>query len=173
MSIVCKECKREIPGSATSCPACGVSLNRTSVVVWIAAALAVAVAAALAAMVVQSPAAAPKIVQSANQIREAQQIADALSAARTIINSARNPDSVQFANVSVISKTNDICLVYRAQNGFGGMDVERGVAPGNGHTLFIEHGEGFEVAWHSRCEGKRGRDLTVELRQSLKDSPSH
>lgn len=47
------------------------------------------------------------------------------AAKESIRNAARNPDSVSFSDILVNEDATLICVVYRAQNGFGGMNVEQ------------------------------------------------
>jgi hypothetical protein len=48
----------------------------------------------------------------------------AWAAKSTITDAARNPDSVSFAYVGVNEDASLVCIRYRAQNGFGGMNVD-------------------------------------------------
>ena len=68
----------------------------------------------------------------------------ALSAKMTITDAARNPDSVSFARVGVNEDASLVCVQYRAQNGFGGMNVE---------TVAFLNGTPNQTAsfWNKRC----------------------
>lgn len=69
--------------------------------------------------------------------------------ARTAIkNAARNPDSVSFEAVMTNESGSLICVVYRAQNGFGGMNLEQ-VAFKNGVP---KQGSSF---WNKNCAGAK------------------
>lgn len=48
----------------------------------------------------------------------------AWGAKSVITNAARNPDSVSFSYVGVNEDATTVCIAYRAQNGFGGMNQE-------------------------------------------------
>ena len=68
----------------------------------------------------------------------------------------RNPDSFQLISAVVMPK-GQYCYEYRAQNGFGGMNVEDAVlyAPMVLSTS--------TDAWNKYCGGKTGEDLTDEV----------
>jgi Na+-translocating ferredoxin:NAD+ oxidoreductase RnfG subunit len=68
----------------------------------------------------------------------------ALSAKMTITDAARNPDSVSFAYVGVNEDASLVCVRYRAQNGFGGMNVD---------TVAFLNGNPNQTAsfWNKRC----------------------
>jgi hypothetical protein len=52
-------------------------------------------------------------------------VAAAMVAKRSIIAAARNPDSVKFDLIGVTDDASLVCIEYRAENGFGGMNREQ------------------------------------------------
>jgi hypothetical protein len=72
----------------------------------------------------------------------------------------RNPDSFQLISASIMPK--GFCYEYRAQNGFGGLNVESAVMYGP-LILRTEKSRGFVEAWNTYCAGKSGRDLTTQV----------
>jgi hypothetical protein len=79
--------------------------------------------------------------------------AEAHAAERGIIKGLRNPDSYKLSTVAANPKTGAICLEYRAQNGFGGMNVGR-VAFRKGDTQMLgENNKGFTKIW-KECASK-------------------
>jgi hypothetical protein len=68
----------------------------------------------------------------------------AWAAKSTITDAARNPDSVSFAYVGVNEDASLVCVRYRAQNGFGGMNVD---------TVAFLNGVPKQSAsfWNARC----------------------
>lgn len=61
--------------------------------------------------------------------------------------SARNPDSVAFESVLTNENGSLVCMVYRAQNGFGGMNLEH---------LAVKNGKPYESTsfWNKNCANK-------------------
>lgn len=49
----------------------------------------------------------------------------------------------------------NVCLVYRAKNGFGAMRLGQAVAIAAGHRL-----DTSDATYRKHCNGKNGRDLT-------------
>ena len=75
-------------------------------------------------------------------------------AAKALKSSLRNPDSLSFESILASDDGNVICMKYRAQNGFGGMNL--------GHVVFKD-GEPSEkrAAWQSNCAHKVLNDVTA------------
>ena len=73
----------------------------------------------------------------------------------------RNPDSFQLSSIAVMPK-GAVCYEYRAQNGFGGMNVENAVLAGA--VLKLHGSDGFASLWNRQCVGKTGRDITEDVR---------
>src|SRR5579862_9905866 len=82
--------------------------------------------------------------------------ARAASGALTLKNAMRNPDSFKLSSALVMS-TGSVCYLYRAQNGFGGVDVGHAVftATGNFKT---DESDGFATLWHKECAKKMGQE---------------
>jgi len=74
--------------------------------------------------------------------------------AKALKSSLRNPASLSFISIRASADGGVICLKYRAQNGFGGMDI--------GHTIFKE-GEPSDSAasWNKNCARKLMYDETA------------
>ena len=70
------------------------------------------------------------------------------SAVLTIKGSLRNPDSLNVRQ-AIYADDGAICITYAAQNGFGGMNVER--------VAFVD---GRTSDYAKTCNGKRGTDHT-------------
>ncbi len=68
----------------------------------------------------------------------------------------RNPDSFQLVSVLAMPKGR-YCYEYRAQNGFGGMNVENAVLY-EPMILTTDH-----AAWNKYCARKTGIDLTDDV----------
>ena len=72
----------------------------------------------------------------------------------------RNPQSFQLISAHLTSD-NFGCYQYRAQNGFGGMNVERAIQVGQ--VFVYEQEKEFESIWASHCAGDQGEDITKKL----------
>jgi hypothetical protein len=69
----------------------------------------------------------------------------------------RNPESFQLVTVGDM-QSGALCYVYRAQNGFGGMNP--------GHATYVKNVvivDGTEIAWKKICVGKPGADITAKV----------
>ena len=74
-------------------------------------------------------------------------------AAKAVKSSLRNPDSLAFQSIHANDDGSVICMTYRAQNGFGGMNL--------GYVVF-KNGEPSQnrASWQSNCAHKVLYDLT-------------
>jgi len=88
----------------------------------------------------------------------------ALSRAGRLKTSLRNPDSFKLADYGVLVMPNDaICFTYRAQNGFGGLNVEHAVMTPKG--VFKANDSHL---WNSTCVGVgSGKDDTEMVKAYL------
>jgi hypothetical protein len=69
----------------------------------------------------------------------------------------RNPTSFQIIEAYIGDDLEAACIVYRSQNGFGGMN--RGYVVQASEILLMDHERGFTKAWNGNCL-TRTRDLT-------------
>lgn len=90
----------------------------------------------------------------------------ALLAARELHDAMRNPDSFKLTSV-LFMDDGSICYEYRAQNGFGGMNVGRAALAANGSFKTNEM-NGFAALWNRRCAGKIGENKTWAINYALK-----
>lgn len=74
--------------------------------------------------------------------------------AASLYRAARNPDSFKL-ETALGMPDGTICFVYRAQNGFGGMNRENAVLPPNAKSLTTS-----ASVWNKRCANKTGDDVT-------------
>lgn len=80
----------------------------------------------------------------------------ALQMVEAVKSSLRNPDSFTMSSV-IYMKDGSICMSYRAQNGFGGMNVANSVETPKGKILPEANGN----AWDKYCGGK-GEQLLLQ-----------
>lgn len=91
--------------------------------------------------------------------------AEAAGGALMIRRAMRNPDSFQLS--TVLDMPGPVyCYEYRAQNGFGGLNVDHGVL--KGETLKFTGVPGFATIWNDDCVGKSGTDITSYVAQLVK-----
>jgi hypothetical protein len=69
----------------------------------------------------------------------------------------RNPDSFKVSSVLVIG-TETACYEYRAQNGFGGMNVGSAVLALRKNAFKTNEMNGFVQLWNKECAHKSGTD---------------
>jgi hypothetical protein len=81
--------------------------------------------------------------------------------AASVIAAARNPDSVKFSLVTVLNN-GTACYMWRAQNGFGGLNQEHAVLLPNASNL-----NQSTAVWNSRCANKSGIDMTALIQQRM------
>lgn len=92
--------------------------------------------------------------------KNAEVVLDAANFALQLKSSARNPDSFVVEQI-IVNDLHAICLQYRAQNGFGGMNRD--------HAFMVEKmfltsaSDDFEQRWNRACGGREGRDITKDV----------
>lgn len=119
---------------------------------------AAAAAEAAASQPPSQPAPASKSAKAPEASQHDAQVADAASAVRVLPQEMRNPESFKLVRVLAM-KSKTECIDYRAQNGFGGLNVEHAVAK-EGHYAV---GPGGQDIWAQYCAGKRGTDITADV----------
>lgn len=80
--------------------------------------------------------------------------------AKLVKNALRDPASVQWESVRVNDDGSLVCLVYRATNGFGGMNLAPAVSIGG---KISTDGD----VWNKHCKGKTLFDLKDEVEIAL------
>ena len=164
--ISCGECGASVSTEARSCPACGANrkvfrrpVGAKKSMSWlkkIGIAFGMMFGVSLvggfaASMSGTKPGAENESAQDKQQKHMTYQ---AYLAAKAVKASLRNPDSLSFEQILANDNGSIICLTYRAQNGFGGMNIERVVFkdgdPSQSHA-----------SWHAHCAGKMLNDVTA------------
>jgi hypothetical protein len=85
----------------------------------------------------------------------------AAAGAKQLQQSMRNPDSFKLNQVLIMGD-GAACYDYRAQNGFGGMNVDQAVLSPTGKFKTTDS-EGFAALWNRECANKTGDDKTWEV----------
>lgn len=152
--VSCHECGAKVSDEANACPQCGVKPKaKTSLFTKIVGGFfALTVASAIIGQNSNSPPAAPPAPKKpADPLAEAR-FQRTVLVARSIKAALRNPDSVQWVSFHSDDEANLVCIEYRAQNGFGGMNLEQAAyAKGKIQTS--------TAAWNKHCGGKRLNNL--------------
>jgi hypothetical protein len=174
--IKCKDCGKEVSSKAKVCPNCGRAVpKRTSLITWLFAGLIcfVALSAIFGGRGSQSIAPAATTAASAAapagaapEKKPDPDIDAALRVGNLVLNlraAARNPDSFRLTKAYRM-KNGAACIEYRAQNGFGGLNVGKALAIG---TQFkTNETEGFAGAWNHYCVGT-GIDIKPGVRRAF------
>jgi rRNA maturation endonuclease Nob1 len=167
MAIInCGECGASVSTEAKSCPGCGANrkvfrrpAGAKKPMSW-PKKFGIAFGAMLGLGLIGQIAAGVSGTNPAVQTENAQDKQtkhrdyQAYLAAKTVKASLRNPDSLSFEQILANDDGSVICMTYRAQNGFGGMNIE--------HVVFKD-GEPSQsqASWHARCAHKLLNDVTA------------
>jgi hypothetical protein len=89
--------------------------------------------------------------------RESHGIAEAASVAKKLKSAMRDPDSFALSSVRLIEKTEAVCFVYRARNGFEGINVGHAVLSSSG-KFATDEVRGFHSLWNNECTKHIGRE---------------
>jgi hypothetical protein len=164
--INCGECGASVSTEAKSCPACGAGRKvfrrpagtkkpmswpkKISVVLGVM--FGISVIGGIAAGV-SGTNQAPQ-TESAQDKQRKHMNYQAYLAAKAVKASLRNPDSLSFEQILANDDGSVICMTYRAQNGFGGMNIE--------HVVFKDGDPSqSHASWHAHCAGKMLNDVTA------------
>ena len=84
---------------------------------------------------------------------------------RSLESQARNPDSFEIMEARANLNTGAVCLKYRAQNGFGGMSIERaGIREGDTNIITQGHPDFPELWGECMGSGSVGGDAIYKIR---------
>jgi hypothetical protein len=148
----CK-CGDEVAGNPNFCPRCGHRFTHPFVMVSLSFSFWEVVGAIISEAVNANP--IPAQTSSPN---EKENTARAVLGARSLRSAMRNPDAFKLEQALVMSNCS-VCYVYRAQNGFGGMNRGHAVLTGKGQFKSDEMA-GFSALWKRECANKTGGDET-------------
>ena len=157
-------CGRQLDNSAKVCPGCGKTFKVTSGFTKFVGVcfLVVVIAGGIGAIISPTPSTpvASPAQQVANQKDEAA-FQRAVAGAKQLKSSMRNPDSFKLGE-TLIMHDGAVCYDYRAQNGFGGMNVGHAVLAPNGQFKSSDS-PGYATLWNKECANKTGVDKTWEV----------
>ena len=163
----CKECGQQISSDAKRCPHCGkkqrsrtgLGLGCLAIIgVWI---LIAGIGSLTEHQGKNSLSPSEKAAKDKRDIA----IGRATYGAKSLRNSMRNPDAFKLSEVLIMAD-GTACYTYRAQNGFGGVNV--------GHAVLTPRQQfktnemtGFRTLWNRRCANKKGEDKTRAVEYGL------
>lgn len=145
--IKCHECGNGVSSDAKACPHCGVKPKaKTSMLTWIIGGVfAFAIGSAIINQ--NSPSDAPTAPAKPVDPNADLRFNKTLLVVKSIKAALRNPDSAQWNIILANDDASVVCVEYRAQNGFGGMNIEQATfAKGKIQTSVS--------AWNKNCAEK-------------------
>jgi hypothetical protein len=157
--VKCKECATEVSSKAEKCPKCGAPVKkRTGCLAATAAVAFVFIVVAWVAGTVAPPdetsAPASTGPQSTDKATRAQVFVGVIK------KSLRNPASFDPIQV-LVTDAGAVCVEYGAENGFGGMAIEKAVMNAAQSKAANSSESGFQAIWNAECAGKTGLDTTA------------
>jgi len=182
--IKCKECGNDISTQAKTCPKCGaprpkrsISLRRILIGTFLLGLTLIVIGNISSHNEVQSTAMTPaqRAAQQAEQKKHTayekfrdESVRRGAIMMAALKKTARNPGSFKLAEARAIEGSGAICFTYRAQNGFGGMNIGYAVLSADGKTIKIQEqdGDAFVKLWNKECT-KQGYDYTDEIKQLI------
>ena len=159
--INCGECGAPVSMEAKMCPGCGASrkvfrrpAGARRTVSWpkkIAIGFAALVGLGMVAQTVAGPSEPQAETPEQKQSKHRGYVA--YLSAKALKESLRNPDSLDFDEILANDDGSVICMTYRAQNGFGGLNLER---------VVIKDGKPSQTraSWRANCANKMLFDVT-------------
>ena len=76
--------------------------------------------------------------------------------------SLRNPSSLSLIEVRAMRSNKNICITYRAQNGFGGYSVEQVAYIPRLNGMLTHDDSAFREQWNKFCPADKTVDLTPQ-----------
>ena len=160
----CK-CGKELAEDARMCPGCGkpfaAPTSKTTLV--IVGVIGVFGLAAVISVGLANGGSPPTPISNA---KDNEVLMLAARGAKTLRDSARNPKAFDL-NSALSMKDGAICYEYRAQNGFGGMNIGYAVLTPKGKLRTSESTDGHAL-WQKECAGKTGTDQTYAIELVLR-----
>lgn len=159
------QCGNDVDSKAKFCPRCGHRRFTGSLVKFLAWFFGIIVGlgfvGAMSSKFGPSTPAPSPAEQNAKRAADAideMKVERAVLGAKQLRDSMRNPDSFKLSQ-ALIMDDGAVCYEYRAQNGFGGMNVGQAALSPKGKFKSSES-EGFSALWKRECANKLGTDKT-------------
>ncbi len=103
--------------------------------------------------------------QQQKKAKDDAQFQAGVGGAKRLMDAMRNPDSFKVSS-ALFMNDGVVCYEYRAQNGFGGMNVGNAVLTEKG-TVKTNEMEGGTKLWNKECANKSGYDKTWEINYAI------
>jgi hypothetical protein len=87
----------------------------------------------------------------------------AVVGAKQLKDSMREPESFRLARV--VSGGDSVCYVYRARNGFGGMNIERAILIVSTGEMLT--GDRVQANWNGMCSNEAGENMAAAISEQL------
>jgi hypothetical protein len=153
----CRECSTDVSTKAANCPKCGAPVKAKSAG-CLGTAVVIIGAVFVITMVVgnMSQTDAPaKPAASADDSASREKSVRSQTLVLGIKKSLRNPDSFEAESV-LVTEAGAVCAVYRAENGFGGISIEKAVMNAAQTKMIGSNDAGFADLWNRECAGQTG-----------------
>lgn len=161
----CRECGQQVSNEAKTCPHCGVSrpvkarMSRGAVVAIALVVLFVIVIAGGERELANPAPTKQELATAAADAQRSAEITRVAAGAKLLREQMRNPKS--FELIEAIGGRNEtLCYKYRAQNGFGGMNVAALLVGPRGGWVKEDSESGFVADWNTYCAGQ---DVVTDL----------
>ncbi len=160
--LKCKECGREISKSAKQCPGCGAKRpRRAGVFAWT---FATVVLIAIVGSQIDGGSSQDTGQRAANDATTSVGSQRAMALASTLKKASRNPERFEVEEAIAIKSSHAVCMTYRTENGFGGMNRDQAVLAPDGRTIKTSEMSGFTRLWNAECADKSGLDVAPAIR---------
>jgi hypothetical protein len=160
-------CGNQVASNARFCPRCGKRFTHKFVKLlsWFFG-IIIGFGILMAVISQNSPTSPVSPAEQEKKARDERQFQLAVSGAKQLKNAMRNPDSFKVSN-ALFMDNGVVCYEYRAQNGFGGMNVGRAVLTAKG-MLKTNEIDGGTKLWNRECANKSGYDKTWEVNYAIR-----
>jgi hypothetical protein len=163
--MVCT-CGNQVASNSRFCPRCGKRFTRKSVklLAWFFA-IAIGFGIVIAAVNPSNPTTPASAAEQQKKAQDEAQFQAGVEAAKRLMNAMRNPDSFKLSS-ALFMPDGAVCYEYRAQNGFGGMNVGNAVLSVRG-AIKTNEMEGYRKLWNLECANKSGYNKTWEVNYAI------
>lgn len=155
--ITCSECRTSVSSAAKACPNCGASarvLRRgTGPMIGIKTKLFLGFVGLVMLAMAFQPREAPEAPPTPAEATKSRRDRQAFDAVVALKHALREPDSAVFDKIGANETGDVVCIVYRARNGFGGMNLD--------HVVFVDGTPSRKRGiWKRNCVHKPLYDTT-------------
>lgn len=163
----CK-CGNQCADNARSCPKCGYRFTHPLTKAIAGFFALIIILMIIGAAIGNNPSTTSTPSTPANSAQKEKDEANwrrAVLGAKTLESAMRNPDTFKLSQV-LIMDNGSVCYQYRAQNGFGGMNIAHAVLTASG-KFKNDNESGFRTLWNRECANKTGSEKTWEVNYAI------